>query len=418
MRNDQKNRDTGATAMPGGMRLAALFSLACLACLLQATAAHALEFQTARSRHYTVHTNGSGVVATEMAKHMDKVFAEYSRRFKSFEPKRTERMDLYLIQTREQYIRFLSEKGIPAGNSGGLFAVSPTFSGLITFMEDRPRSETLKVLQHEGFHQFAFNYIGHNLPSWINEGLAQYFEDGIMINGRMRLGVPDAYRQQLVKKALRENRLVPFDEVLGMTSKEWLATLQRNQQKSAMLYAQSWSICYFLIHARNGRYRPALETYLRAVANGAGQEDAFVKAYGGTDTEDMEARWREAVVETEPDPLSVAVNNLEFLGQGLLALRKTGAKEPDSFSELETMLRRGSFRVTKMMHGMSMTVTSEDETLFRYLDSKGRTMPFVLKRTESKDYPPTLIAPKVQPTPSLYWTKDPDGDLVPEIRWR
>jgi hypothetical protein len=109
---------------------------------------------------------------------------------------------------------------------------------------------------------------------------------------------------------------------------------------------------------------------------------------------------------------------MEFLGQGLLALRKAGASEPHSFSDLETALRRGQFRVIRVMHGMSMRITAEDDTLFRYIDAKGRQMPFVLIRSDVDGYPPQLTAPKVSPTPTLVWSKDPDGQLIPEINWR
>ena len=66
------------------------------------------------------------------------------------------------------------------------------------------------MLQHEGFHQFAFNHIGEALPTWINEGLAQYFEDAIIVGDKMTTGLANARRVEQVKQALEDGRAMDF----------------------------------------------------------------------------------------------------------------------------------------------------------------------------------------------------------------
>src|SRR5262249_39743854 len=34
----------------------------------------------------------------------------------------------------------------------------------------------LRLIRHEGFHQFLSFHFGNRVPDWLNEGLAQYFE--------------------------------------------------------------------------------------------------------------------------------------------------------------------------------------------------------------------------------------------------
>ena len=143
---------------------------------------------TFTSRHYTIKTNLPRTEAAVFGRHMDIVFQEYTKRFRFLGAVSENKMPLYLFQTKDQYQTFLGQHGINASHSGGMFFMRPQIRGLATWIQDRPRSQIFAVLQHEGFHQFAQRFFGTSLPVWANEGLAQYFEDGIFVQQRMILG--------------------------------------------------------------------------------------------------------------------------------------------------------------------------------------------------------------------------------------
>ena len=85
---------------------------------------------TFQSAHYWVHTNLRQEDARRWSTHMDKVFQEYSRRFRSFGKVRAQVNRLYLFKTNHQYMDFLKSRGIAATNSGGMFVVRGDLQGL------------------------------------------------------------------------------------------------------------------------------------------------------------------------------------------------------------------------------------------------------------------------------------------------
>src|SRR5690606_25197614 len=105
------------------------------------------------------------------ARHMDRVFDEYLRRFQQaqFAEQNRRAMPLYLFRTSADYERYLGHYGISARNTAGMFFYTQRLQGLATWVQGRPIMETMATLQHEGFHQFAFRYIGPSLPIWANE---------------------------------------------------------------------------------------------------------------------------------------------------------------------------------------------------------------------------------------------------------
>lgn len=374
--------------------------------------------QTYSSRFYTVHTDLTPQEARDYAAHMDAVFAEYDRRFASFRPRSRRPMPLYLFRHDRRYIAFLGGHGVNATNSGGMFIYHPGVSGLLTFTSDRSRSETFTVLQHEGFHQFAFAYIGPELPIWANEGLAQYFEDGILVKGQLKLGRVHAGRLASVRKALDDDSAVDFDQLLNITSEAWHQTLVTDPQKARLLYDQSWSIVHFLVHADDGRYRPAFENMLQLIAKGGSVDRAFRKAFGSDDTTAFKKRWIDYVRAVQPDPLTNATQRMEFIAQALRFLHQRGEKLPADLAAVRQRLLALNYRAWRESHGVRTAFAATDDTLFQFALVGGVAKPFILLEPARDDLPPRVAAPGLSPEPTVTWSKDPDGQLVSDIEYR
>ena len=60
-----------------------------------------------------------------------------------------------------------------------------TFYELVTYEHEN----LWQVLAHEGFHQFLGYELGLDVPVWLNEGMAQYFETSYIAYGRLRTGL-------------------------------------------------------------------------------------------------------------------------------------------------------------------------------------------------------------------------------------
>lgn len=370
------------------------------------------------SRHYHIHTNLSRQETIPLGRHMDAVYVQYERRFADYTKRGDAPMPLYLFRKQSEYLDFMADHGIAAQGTGGMFFVTHNLQGLATWTQGHRRSQTLRTLQHEGFHQFAWNHLGPNLPTWMNEGLAQYFEDAVILDSGMQLGLADAERMSLVRDALKYKWSVPMDELMSMTSPQWTDTLRTNASRSELLYAQAWSVVYYLIHGDDGRYLRSFEVYLRLLSEGHPHEHAFRSAFGFGAMDGIENRWQTFASTQTDNPINIAADRLRFLGSALAYKYNLNEKMPRQFDQLRRDLKDRGFKLTRHQRGRQEELTAADDRLFVYTRPGGETSPFLLLEPAGFGLPPRLAAPGLSPEPRLVWERDDDGELIFDIEYR
>ncbi|MEM6334185.1 MAG: DUF1570 domain-containing protein [Planctomycetota bacterium] len=407
-----------ARAVAERWHVVACWCLALAALLAPAAAAQDAELRSFQSRHYLIHTDLERDEVVEFGRHMDAVFAEFERRFDGFRNRRRAPMPLYLFSNEDGYRDYLAKLDIDATNSGGMFFVRPQAQGLATWVGGKSTTRTQVVLQHEGFHQFAWSYIGRDLPVWINEGLAQYFEDGIFTGRRMRTGMADARRIAMVRNAIETEQAIPLEQIVSLTGQAWSDTLATDPQRSSLLYAQSWSIVYYLVHGRDGRYRAAFQRYLQLVSEGRRSDQAMRQAFGVESLAGIDAQWRAYALAQEPDPVTAAAERLDFFGVAMAYIKEQGEEIPDSFEAFQSLLSRRSFALTRSSHGLTHEISAADPEVFTFTRPGGVDAPFRMLAPARDDLPPRIEAPGLRPEPRLEWSRDSQGQLVYEIEYR
>ena len=128
--------------------------------------------------------------------------------------------------------------------------------------------DTFAIAAHEGWHQYSQQTFKHQLPIWLEEGVATYME-GYRMN--RQTGVPDFQpaanfeRRQTLVEAFRTHHLIPLDDLLTRAPQSFL-----NESKDSLLtyYAQVWALTRFLAEGADGRYKPALADVLTDAAQG------------------------------------------------------------------------------------------------------------------------------------------------------
>eukprot|EP00752_Nemacystus_decipiens_P016716 g14954.t1 len=288
-----------------------------------------------RSKHYRIYTNLSQRETVPYGRHMDALFEQYDKRFRSLGDQPIQRMPLYLFETEQQYDRFLQEHHIDASHSGGMFFVTHQLQGLATWTDSRSRRKTLEVLQHEGFHQFAWHAFGASLPVWLNEGLAQYFENAVLDeDGGMSLGMTSRPRIERVKTAIKQGDTLAIDTLMRISTRQWAEVLRRSPDRANLLYAQSWSLTYFLIHGEAGVHQPKLLDYLTRLSEGERPDGAMLMAFGKDGLKPLTQRWESFALSQQPDEVAEASERLAFLGTGLRLLADQGEAMPGDLDEL------------------------------------------------------------------------------------
>ena len=385
-----------------------------------AVAQERIELTVYASHHYHIHTNLSQAETVPYGRHIDAVYDRYAQRFAGYRPAEDApvRMPLYLFRTREQYLGFLRSYGIAAEGSGGMFFVTHRLRGLATWADDRPRPQTLRTLQHEGFHQFAWHHLGRDLPTWLNEGLAQYFEDALILDTGMKLGLTNAQRLALVRDALTFGYALPLEELRTLDHHAWSHNLSTNASRSELMYAQAWSLVYHLIHGEGGRYLPAFERYLRLLGTGKTDDDAFRIAFGYGAAEALQNRWRRAALAQRPDPVTEAAERLRFLAAALNYKHQRSEAMPRHLDQLRDDLQARAFTLTRSSHGLQERFDARDDAMFTYTRADGRARDFLMLESAGRSLPPRLVAPGLDPEPALEWSRADGGGLTWQVVYR
>ncbi len=210
--------------------------------------------------HYGIHTDiPDPELVDDLGRRMDVMFDQYTTALRDFKPPADlAPLPVYLFDTRRNYTAFT---GVAGTNSGGLFA-GGRHPYLTSFLDQNGRDGLRRALQHEAFHQFAYFVISRRLPIWLNEGMAQIFEEGIWTGETFLLGQAPPRRLRQVQADLRANRLVPFDTFLAMSPHAWAENLHANVAAGTTYYTQAWAMAHFLRYGPDAKYRQLFVEFL------------------------------------------------------------------------------------------------------------------------------------------------------------
>jgi hypothetical protein len=321
----------------------------------------------ARSKYYVIKTDLPAPNAQAYARHLDRMYEEYARRLASLPPRAPEKLNVYIFSKREEYLGTLRARWrIDGTGTGGMFFVKANGSGLALWTESLPARRVHHVIQHEGFHQFAWSRFGGDLPIWVNEGLAEFFGHAVLVGDRLLLGQSTPRAVRSVQNAIESKSHVPFSRMLTMTGASWSRRLQDGT--ASVQYDQAWSMVQFLVYGDGSRYQQAFEQYLRRLNGGVPSERAFVEVFGA-DIDAFERRWTQFAKAARPGAFLTALERIEFIAEGALELSRRGAA-PASLESLAAALEAIGFRHGLEGHGHSSTLSADDEANFLIPDER------------------------------------------------
>jgi hypothetical protein len=322
------------------------------------------------SQHYQIHTDLDAKLAEDLARRMDLMYDEYARRLVQFSPPSgdgAKPFQVNLYAKRADYMTLTSNR-FP--NTGGVFM--PARNLLAAFLETQGRDGLRRTLQHEAFHQFAFTAISRNVPVWLNEGLAQFFEEGIVIdNNIVTVGQIPPRRIRQLNADMKAKRLVPFDKFLAMSDAQWEQTLA-DKNRAAAQYNQSWAMVQFLIAATNSdgepKYRSRLIEMLKSIHNGTDPQLAWQQQFL-TNIKGFQDRFVEWAQQLAPTELALYIEHQDVLADMMVELKSRGvvfANIPDFKARLESAGYRLQYAKGQVEW------TSERDVRVYFADSAGK----------------------------------------------
>jgi hypothetical protein len=250
----------------------------CALCIFAAAPALAQpKLKTYQTKYYVLHTDLDADGVREATLRITLMAEEYQTRTKGLAGTVGERLPFYLFSRRQDYEAF---GGVPG--SAGLFSGDR----LMAVTSPTNPAGTWHAVQHEGFHQFVSVAIGGGIPMWANEGLAEYFGEGLFTGDQFITGFIPQGRLERMRQTFKRGKFKTLRDMMLLRPEVWNADLSHEN------YDQAWSMVQFLAHGEKGKYQSAFIGFLRDVSHHTNWEEAWVKNFGG-DVQAFQERWEE-----------------------------------------------------------------------------------------------------------------------------
>jgi hypothetical protein len=243
--------------------------------------------QVYASPYYQIYSDLDKERVQEAILRMTRMAEEYHDRTREFSGAIKQKFPFYLFRNRDDYYA----AGAMAG-SAGVFMVRDGEARLMAIAGEKSTNGTWHIIQHEGFHQFAYAVIGGNLPAWLNEGLAEYFGEGIYTGDGMVTGVIPPGRLKKVQENIKGRRFKSIQSMMMLSHDQW------NQEMNGLNYDMAWSMAHFLAHGENGKYQGAFSQFVRDLGRGRPWDKAWLANFGSA--EGFEKRWADWWLAQEP----------------------------------------------------------------------------------------------------------------------
>ena len=273
------------------------------------------------------------------------------------------RRDVHLFDRHADYDKFVGPGGV---GTGGLFvANSRTF--LATYLQDQGRDELRRLLQHEGFHQFAYFSVRKNLPVWLNEGLAQLYEEAIFTGDKYVMGEIPPRRVRQLKLDRDANRLTPIAEQIKQTRVTWNADRKNRAAVAAANYSQAWALAEYLAHGPDADDVKKWAHFLLLVHTTASDPSKlFTQTFD--DLPGLQKRFDAWLDALAPTPLAEQLERQQILADLLIAASTAGA--PADVAAFEKIVVVNHLQV-QYSRGI-VQYSSDDHPAIYFTDAAGK----------------------------------------------
>jgi hypothetical protein len=321
-----------------------------------------------KTAHYHIYTDLDPRLAADLAQRLDAMYDAYAYRLRQFSSRDAQvpPFAVYLFCKQDDYLKLT---GTRLKNTGGVFMSGRNL--LASFLEDQGRDALRRTLQHEAFHQFAYALLSPDLPVWLNEGLAQVFEEAVWNGSTFSLEQVPPRRLRQLQDDMENRRLVRFETMMALTPDQWSKRLEDDHGAGAVQYNQAWAMTYFLINARDAdgkpRYRARLLQMLSLLHDGNNANDAFKVAFG-ENLAGFQKRFVEYAGSLKATDEATIMENQDVLADLLVELKARG-QNFDRVADLRAAAVKAGYRMNYVRGGLKWQSHPDVNTYFT--DTKG-----------------------------------------------
>lgn len=232
------------------------------------------EFYDYTGGQYQVLAQGGRNTGMQVNRFMNEMLKQYSKYFSNWQPKAGARVIVFTNPddfraytahatklSHQNLLGYCHLKTDEAGNQ---------FYELVTYQHE----EMWKTLAHEGFHQFLGYELGLQVPIWLNEGLAQYFETGYVLHDKLHAGNVSKSKLAAAQALIQTQKAPSLVELM-----QWdRATFYQNAQ---VAYPTSWALVHYLLEGEGRNFHNStFRKFLSDLKSGQDDAASFQKRFG------------------------------------------------------------------------------------------------------------------------------------------
>ncbi|HXD34138.1 MAG TPA: tetratricopeptide repeat protein [Pyrinomonadaceae bacterium] len=163
----------------------------------------------------------------------------------------------------------------PNAHTAGYFQPGPDVNYITLKTEVGDDQNPFGVIFHEYMH-LLINNTSANVPTWFNEGLAEYYSTLAMSDDqKVVLGKPIPQHVYL----LRDAKFLPLRTLFRVDQD---SPHYHERDKQSIFYAESWALTHYLLLGDNGKRASQLGKFLQLMDANMSIEDAFKTAFQTT----------------------------------------------------------------------------------------------------------------------------------------
>ena len=159
------------------------------------------------------------------------------------------------------------------------------------------RTRTFSVIGHEGWHQFCNKYFKYRLPSWLDEGIAQLFEQSEFDNGQFVFSSgKNLQRLGALKLTMDNKHLIRLRELISVNPGE-VVMWQESDNAVMAFYAQAYALVRFLREEDYGKRLPNYQQMMLGALNGKWPLDENEAKMASDRNIPLTARWNRYIAQ-------------------------------------------------------------------------------------------------------------------------
>jgi tetratricopeptide (TPR) repeat protein len=226
-----------------------------------------------RSPHFIVMTDSSAKQATHLADQFERMRAVLHTLFPNAKVDAPAPILVIAMKDQKGFRALEPADYLAKGklNLAGYF-LQGTEKNYILLRLDAQQEHPFATVYHEYTH-FAFSDSQPPLPIWLNEGIAEFFQNTDIHDKDIALGQPSVDDVLY----LRQNRLIPLPVLFAVDHD---SPYYHEENKGSIFYAESWALVHYIVITDQQQHQDRIAAYARLLAQGQDSVSAATQAFG------------------------------------------------------------------------------------------------------------------------------------------